>query len=176
MSGYAYGFGASEAPQADNKFGINDQMAKYGGINFRYLELNKQKVKWQVVTIPITGPSARFVINDKTLDTNDYVVGVVITTDDIFDSEGNVKLDAQKCINDSSISLTIDGETLFPSDFACELITQKQGRTMYECAYPCFERAHGSQIEGFIQSSGNLFTGPFSVKLHLCCIKSDDKK
>lgn len=173
MSGYGYGFGANAAPQADNDFGVNDQMPKYGGINFRYLELNKKHVKWEVVTIPINGPSARFDFTHKTLDTNDVVVGVVLTTDDIFDADGNVKTDAQKCINDSSISFSIDSDVLFPDDFACELITQKQGKTMSECIYPCYERAHGSQVTGYIKSSGTLFTGPFNVKMHLCCIAND---
>lgn len=149
---------------------LSDLYPKAGGINFRYLELNGQKVKWQVIPIQINQGGARFDFKEQSHQTNDRIIGVVITTDDILDADGNIKTDAQKCINDSSIQLSIDNEELFPNDFACELISQKQGKTLYQCLYPCNERAFGSIIEGCIKSSSTLYTGQFTAKLHLCCI------
>lgn len=172
---YDYGFGANETPQSNNTMPLDDNKAKTGGVNFRYLELNKEKVKWEVFPIQINAAGQRFDINEQTRQTDRTIIGVVITTDDIFDADGNVKTDAQKCINDSTINLLIDSQELFPSDFACELISQKQGKTMYECVYPCYERAAGSMVTGYIKSSSNLYTRPFTAKIHICCI-ADDKK
>ncbi len=156
---------------------IDDSKTKTGGVNFRYLELNNEKIKWQVLPIEISGANTRFDIpsDAQTIQSNDKVIGVVITTDDIFNADGTIKNDAEKCINDSTISLSIDNEELFPDGFSCELVSQKIGKTMFECMHPCYEKAAGSKISGYIKSSANLYTRPFKARIHLCCSQSKKK-
>lgn len=155
---------------------LSDLYPKAGGVNFRYLELNGQKLKWQVIPVQITAAGTTFPIKDEAHMTDDRIIGVVLTNDDIFNADGGIKSEAEKCINDSLIKLSIDNEELFPSDFSAELISQKIGKTLYQCMYPCNERAFGSQIEGHIKSSTKLFTRPFTVKVHLLCIANKNKK
>ncbi|MBQ9212570.1 MAG: hypothetical protein IJ150_01335 [Bacteroidales bacterium] len=140
-----------------------------GGVNVRYLELNGVKLKHQIITIRISEGGKRYAFETQAQVTNDRILGIMLTT---TESERDDEL---KCINDSTIQLTIDNEEILPDGFDCSLISQKIGNAFYDNVYPINERADGSLIKGTITSSSSYFKEPFDVKLYLWSVTKPRK-
>lgn len=152
---------APQQPGANINFPIGDTPVN-AGINVRYLQLNKVRLKFQIITVKVQSPGVRIPFETQAQITNDRIVGIVLTSNETGD-------DINKLINESTIQLTIDNEEILPDGFDCSLISAKSGNSFYENVYPCNERADGSLIKGNIiaPNSASFPTGGFTVKIYL---------
>lgn len=137
-----------------------------GGVDVRYLELQGVRTKFQILTLNVTKPSERFPFETQAHVTNDRIVGVTITTDEVADNP------EQKYINNSTIQMSIDNEEILPDGFDTSLISAKLDNDFYANIYRINERADGSLVKGTFTCGprlGETFK-PFKVKIYLWSI------
>ena len=139
---------------ADEVTGVSDNMAKMYGARH----------KFQIISKLITAGNTRYTIDTTTNTTNERVVGIMLTTSE------EEKDEAQKCINDSTLQLSIDNEEIFPDGFDCSLISSKLSAGFYDNVYANVnEKADGTVVKGTFVSSATMFKKPFTLKIYLIC-------